>query len=84
MCRDRLITNSTMRQSTVRRRLSTARGARCVSTPARGLSHVGYCARAVVVFDMVDVSSVVLLCFFLSSAGEGRRSLTSRERRVMA
>ena len=42
-----------------------------MSTPARGLSHVGYCARAVVVFDMVDVSSVVLLCFFFVVGGRG-------------
>ena len=56
-----------------------ARGARSVSTPARGLSQAGCCVRAVVVGVMVDVSSgVVVLCFFFvswrSSAGGGSGS----------
>ena len=49
-----------------------ARGARSVSTPARGLSQAGCCVRAVVVGVMVDVSSGSSSCVFFSV---GRRSL---------
>eukprot|EP00956_Cyclotella_meneghiniana_P045124 scaffold355009_cov166-Cyclotella_meneghiniana.AAC.1 len=55
-----------------------ARGARSVSTPARGLSQAGCCVRAVVVGVMVDVSSVVL-CFFVSVVGRRREEVASRE-----
>eukprot|EP00956_Cyclotella_meneghiniana_P040038 scaffold185254_cov26-Cyclotella_meneghiniana.AAC.1 len=75
MCRDSLITNATTRQSTVRWRRSMARGARSVSVRSQELSQAGCCVRAVVVFVMVDVSSVVVLCFFFGSRrGRGRES----------
>ena len=74
MCRDSSITNATTRQSTVRWRRSMARGARSVSTPARGLSQAGCCVRAVDVVVMVDVSSVGRRLVFF-----GRRGVASRE-----
>eukprot|EP00956_Cyclotella_meneghiniana_P032025 scaffold86121_cov36-Cyclotella_meneghiniana.AAC.1 len=74
MCRDSLITNATTRQSTVRWRRSMTRGARSVSVRSQELSQAGCCVRAVVVFVMVDVSSVFVLCFFFGCRGRGRES----------
>ena len=50
-----------------------AQGARSVSVQARELSQAGCCVRAVVVFVMVDVSSVVVLCFFFGRRGRELR-----------
>eukprot|EP00956_Cyclotella_meneghiniana_P036172 scaffold122531_cov36-Cyclotella_meneghiniana.AAC.1 len=78
MCRDSLITNATTQQSTVWWRRTMARGARIVSVRSQELSQAGCCMRAIVVFVMVDVSSVVVLCFFrLSVVGGGE--VASRE-----
>ena len=55
-----------------------AQGARSVSVQAQELSQAGCCVRAVVVFVMVDVSSVVVLCFFSVvevASREGRQML---------
>ena len=50
-----------------------------MSVQAQELSQAGCCVRAVVVFVMVDVSSVVVLCFFFSvvevASREGREML---------
>lgn len=51
-----------------------------MSTSARGLSHVGYCVRAVVVFDMVDVSSVVSCVFFVVGGRGEEVAHESREK----
>eukprot|EP00956_Cyclotella_meneghiniana_P044362 scaffold314237_cov159-Cyclotella_meneghiniana.AAC.1 len=50
-----------------------ARGARSVSTPARGLSQAGCCVRAVDVGVMVDVSSGPSSCVFFLSVVSRRR-----------
>ena len=42
-----------------------------MSVRSQELSQAGCCVRAVVVFVMVDVSSVVVLCFFFSVVGGG-------------
>eukprot|EP00956_Cyclotella_meneghiniana_P031023 scaffold80264_cov73-Cyclotella_meneghiniana.AAC.2 len=68
------ITIDTMQQSTVRRRRLMERCLRSLSTPAQRLSQAGCCVRAVVDGVMVDVLSVVVSCFFRSSARGERRS----------